>query len=89
MGRLTQRSAAVLGTEQAPQTETFTYTASGQLSEAHNAHTKLQWYYDERGHLTREHHHHLATKQTAIWHHTYDELGQRCSTTRPDGHTVQ
>jgi RHS repeat-associated protein len=91
MGRLTRRTATAPG--QAEQVESFGYTARGLLAEARNAHSRLQWFHDAAGNLTREHHGYqgaLGTDpRTAVWQHRYDELNQRCATTRPDGHTLQ
>jgi RHS repeat-associated protein len=87
MGRLTERRALVPG--QTEQAERFAYNANGQLIQADNAHSKLQWFFDAAGNLVREHHHDLSQKQTAIWRHRYDELNQRVGTTRPDGHTLE
>jgi RHS repeat-associated protein len=86
MGRLTQRRGQVWG--QAAQVERFAYGANGQLVQADNRAAKLQWFRDAAGNVVREHHHYLGLKQTAVWHHGYDELNQRVSTLRPDGHRV-
>jgi YD repeat-containing protein len=90
MGRLMQRRAAAPG--QPEKSETFAYSANGQLAEAKNEHARLQWFYDAAGNLVREHQHyhgpfHLE-KRTAVWHHRYDELNGRIGTTRPDGHRI-
>ncbi|MBC3494352.1 RHS repeat protein, partial [Pseudomonas taiwanensis] len=72
------------------QTETFAYDGNGKLIQAINAVSKLQWFHDEAGNLTREHQHYLMTgaPMVAVWQHTYDALNQRISTLRPDGHKV-
>ncbi len=91
MGRLVQRRAAVLG--QPEQIETFAYNANGQLAEAKNEHSRLQWFYDAAGNLVREHQHYQGPfqleKRTAVWYHHHDELNQRIGTVRPDGHRIE
>ncbi len=91
MGRLVQRRASAPG--QPEQTETFMYNANGQLAEAKNEHARLQWFYDDAGNLIREHQHYQGPfhpdRRTAVWHHHYDELNQRISTIRPDGHRIE
>ena len=91
MARLVQRRAAAPG--QPEQTETFAYNANGHLAEAQNEHARLQWVYDAAGNLVREHQHYQGPfhpdKRTAVWHHRHDELNQRTSTTRPDGHRIE
>jgi len=82
MGRLVQRQAQ-------GQVERFAWDGNGRLSEASNAEARLQWYYDAAGNLTREHHHDLPLKRTAVWQHRYGELHQRIATVRPDGHVTQ
>ncbi|SEK14598.1 MULTISPECIES: RHS repeat-associated core domain-containing protein, partial [unclassified Variovorax] len=82
MGRLTERRAG-------GQSERFAYDRDGRLTEAANADARLQWFHDAAGNLTREHHHYLARKRTAVWQHRYDELNQRVATVRPDGHVTQ
>ena len=89
MGRLVQRTAGEAGEEGNAQTERFVFDRNGRLTEAANGDAKLQWFYDAAGNLTREHHHHLARSQTAVWQHRYDELHQRIATIRPDGHVTQ
>jgi RHS repeat-associated protein len=90
MGRLLQRRAAAPG--QPEQSESFAYSADGQLAEAQNEHARLQWFYDAAGNLVREHQHYQGPfhpeKRTAVWHHRYDELNGRTGTTRPDGHRI-
>ncbi|CAK15841.1 RHS repeat-associated core domain-containing protein [Pseudomonas entomophila] len=87
MGRLAERTAR-LGNQS--QSESFAYDGNGQLIQAVNAASKLQWFHDEAGNLTREHQHYLATgtPMVAVWQHEYDALNQRVSTIRPDGHKV-
>ena len=91
MGRLVQRRATAPG--QPEQSETFAYTANGQLAEAQNEHARLQWFYDPAGNLVREHQHYQGPfhpdKRTAVWHHHHDELNQRIATIRPDGHRIE
>ncbi|WP_426389182.1 RHS repeat-associated core domain-containing protein [Variovorax sp. R-27] len=83
MGRLVERNAGE------GQVETFAFDLNGMLIEAANPDARLQWFYDPAGNLTREHQHHLASAQTAVWQHRYDELNQRIATIRPDGHVTQ
>ncbi|WP_367237058.1 RHS repeat-associated core domain-containing protein [Pseudomonas sp. Rh2] len=87
MNRLVERTAR-LGDQS--QTETFAYDGNGKLIQAINAVSKLQWFHDAAGNLTREHQHYLATgtPMVAVWQHEYDALNQRTSTLRPDGHKV-
>ncbi len=83
MGRLVERNAGE------GRVETFAFDLNGMLIEAVNSDARLQWFYDPAGNLTREHQHHLASAQTAVWQHRYDELNQRIATIRPDGHVTQ
>ncbi|MEN8643072.1 RHS repeat protein, partial [Pseudomonas sichuanensis] len=87
MGRLSERTAR-LGNQS--QNETFAYDGNGQLIQAVSAASKLQWFFDEAGNLTREHQYYLATgtPMVAVWQHQYDALNQRTATIRPDGHKV-
>jgi RHS repeat-associated protein len=85
MGRLSERRAG----GPSGQVEGFAYDRNGRLVEAVNADARLQSFYDPAGNLTREHHHYLARKRTAVWQHRYDELNQRIATVRPDGHVTQ
>ncbi|MFF7108620.1 RHS repeat-associated core domain-containing protein [Pseudomonas sichuanensis] len=87
MGRLAERTAR-LGDQS--QTETFAYDGNGQLIQATNDASKLQWFRDEAGNMTREHQYYLATgtPMVAVWQHEYDALNQRIATIRPDGHKV-
>ncbi|MFS2164213.1 RHS repeat-associated core domain-containing protein [Variovorax sp. Varisp62] len=82
LGRLSERRAG-------GQSERFAYDRNGRLFEATNSDARLQWFYDPAGNLTREHHHYLERKRTAVWQHRYDELNQRIATVRPDGHVTQ
>jgi len=82
LGRLSERRAG-------GQSERFAYDRNGRLLEATNGDARLQWYYDPAGNLTREHHHDLKRKRTAVWQHHYDELNHRIATVRPDGHVTQ
>ncbi|MET3382215.1 MULTISPECIES: RHS repeat-associated core domain-containing protein [Variovorax] len=82
LGRLSERRAG-------DRSERFAYDRNGRLLEAANSDARLQWFYDPAGNLTREHHHYLERKRTAVWQHRYDELNQRIATVRPDGHVTQ
>ncbi|SEL46706.1 RHS repeat-associated core domain-containing protein, partial [Variovorax sp. YR750] len=82
LGRLSERRAG-------EQSERFAYDRNGRLLEATNSDARLQWFYDPAGNLTREHHHYVERKRTAVWQHRYDELNQRIATVRPDGHVTQ
>ena len=89
LGRLSQRHAGHRH-GQHWQSEAFHYDGNGQLLMAENSQSKLQWFYDRAGNLSREHQYYrfLDTPSVAIWQHEYDALNQRCATTRPDGHRV-
>ncbi|WP_241026402.1 RHS repeat-associated core domain-containing protein [Burkholderia sp. Se-20378] len=82
-GRLTRRAAGV-------SEERFAYDASGQLVEAANRHSRVQFFFDPVGNLVREHHGYsvFEEERSHIWHHEYDELGNRRRTVRPDGHVI-
>ncbi|WP_082572257.1 RHS repeat-associated core domain-containing protein [Variovorax sp. Root434] len=82
LGRLSERKAG-------EQSERFAYDGNGRLIEATNSDARLQWFYDRVGNLVREHQHYLDEKHTAVWQHGYDELNQRVTTIRPDGHITQ
>ena len=69
-------------------TEEFAYDGNGQLIQAKNSHSRIQFFYNEVGNLSHEHHHDLKTQQTAVWKHLYDELNNRITTHRPDGQKV-
>ena len=87
MNRLTERRAT-LG--ERTQTETFAYDGNGNLLQASNLHSRLQWFHDAAGNLLREHQHYLhqSIPTVCVWQHEYDPLNQRIATTRPDGHRV-
>ena len=87
MNRLIER-CAILG--ERTQTETFAYDGNGNLLQASNLHSRLQWFHDPAGNLLREHQHYLhqQTPIVCVWQHEYDPLNQRIATTRPDGHRV-
>jgi RHS repeat-associated protein len=70
------------------QQERFAYNGNGQLILAENEASRLQWFHDAAGNLTREHHHYpfLKEQRVAVWRHEYDVLNQRVTTIRPDGH---
>ncbi|WP_235515199.1 hypothetical protein [Achromobacter sp. Root83] len=72
------------------QTERYAYDGNGRLILAGNPASRLQWFYDAAGNLTREHQHYssLPSPVTAVWKHEYNELNQRIATLRPDGHRV-
>ena len=91
MGRLEQRQAGYGYTEQEleqKQVEEFAYNNNGQLIQAKNNESNLQWYYDVVGNLVREHHQDHQTHKTAVWKHSYDEINDRIKTMRPDGQQV-
>ncbi|RQU98022.1 type IV secretion protein Rhs, partial [Burkholderia cenocepacia] len=54
------------------------------------AHRQERFAYDPVGNLVREHHTYdlFGDWRSYVWHHEYDELGNRRRTVRPDGHTV-
>ncbi|CAB3762419.1 MULTISPECIES: RHS repeat-associated core domain-containing protein [Burkholderia] len=70
--------------------ERFAYNGNGQMILAENPTSRLQWFYDDAGNVTREHQHFsfLKNKRVAVWRHEYDVLNQRVVTIRPDGHRV-
>ncbi|WP_425322026.1 RHS repeat-associated core domain-containing protein, partial [Burkholderia paludis] len=70
--------------------ERFAYNGNGQMILAENATSRLQWFHDDAGNVTREHQHFsfLKNKRVAVWRHEYDVLNQRVATIRPDGHRV-
>ncbi|KVU91767.1 sugar-binding protein [Burkholderia ubonensis] len=82
-GRLTRRACD--GNE-----ERFAYDALGRLVDAQNACSRVQHFFDPAGNLVREHHAHdlFGEQRSYVWHHTYDELGTRIGTVRPDGHKI-
>ncbi|WP_335953231.1 RHS repeat-associated core domain-containing protein [Acinetobacter higginsii] len=91
MGRLEQRQAGYGYTEQEleqKQVEEFAYNNNGQLIQAKNNESNLQWYYDVVGNLVREHHQDHQTHKTAVWKHSYDEINDRIKTIRPDGQNI-
>ncbi|MDP9930421.1 RHS repeat-associated core domain-containing protein [Variovorax paradoxus] len=83
LGRLVERDAGE------GQVERFAYDRNGRMTAALNRDARLEWFYDGAGNLTREHHHYLERKRTAVWQHRYDELNERVATIRPDGHVTQ
>lgn len=91
-GRMTQRSASEIGDKDLPTlssslSEHFQYDALGQMTWAKNADSRVQFLYDEVGNLVQEvcHYDFLSNGLSMVWRHEYDELGNRISTTRPDG----
>ncbi|WP_281167662.1 RHS repeat-associated core domain-containing protein, partial [Uliginosibacterium gangwonense] len=68
--------------------EEFAYDGNGRLLLAANAHSHLQWFYDEAGRMVREHHAYTEQDRLAVWRHEYDPLGNRTRTHRPDGHSI-
>ncbi|MBV6290358.1 DUF6531 domain-containing protein, partial [Pseudomonas aegrilactucae] len=87
MGRISERTASLKGLSQR---ETFAYDGNGKLVMACNDQSRVQWFHDAAGNLTREHQHYLGlqTPVVAVWKHEYDVLNQRVATVRPDGHRV-
>ena len=87
VGRLLSRSAH-LGEQH--QEESFSYDGNGSLIQAINGASKLQWFHDAAGNVTREHQFYLAsgTPMVAVWQHEYDVLNERVATIRPDGHKL-
>ncbi|QOW46996.1 RHS repeat protein [Acinetobacter piscicola] len=68
--------------------EEFAYDGNGQLIQAKNESSRVQFFYNEVGNLSHEHHHDSKTQRTAVWQHLYDELNNRTTTHRPDGQKV-
>ncbi len=68
--------------------EEFAYDGNGQLIQAKNHNSRVQFFYNEVGNLSHEHHHDLKNQRTAVWQHLYDELNNRTTTHRPDGQKV-
>ncbi|PNG32119.1 type IV secretion protein Rhs [Pseudomonas protegens] len=95
MGRLTERRASLsidgaVSSKAKEQLERYAYDGNGNLLLASNNDSKLQFFHDAAGNLTREHQHYSCLKQpqVAVWQHQYDALNQRIATVRPDGHKV-
>lgn len=82
-GRLMKRAAG-------ESEERFAYDPSGRLIEAVNPYSRVQFFFDPVGNLVREHHAYsvFGEHRSYVWHHSYDELGNRRRTVRPDGHTI-
>lgn len=82
-GRITRRTSGEVG-------EQFAYDAIGRLVDAQNAHSRVQHFFDPAGNLVREHHAYnlFGVQRSYVWHHSYDELGVRVRTVRPDGHAI-
>ncbi len=64
----------------------FIYNADGSLIDAKDETSHLQWYYNEVGDLITERQRYV--NQDHIWQHSYDTLGNRIQTTRPDGSVI-
>jgi RHS repeat-associated protein len=82
-GRLKKRSS---GADE----ERFAYDPAGRLIDARNGHSHVQRFFDPAGRLVREHHAYrvFGEPRSYVWHHAYDEIGNRVKTVRPDGHTI-
>ena len=82
-GRLAKRTSGL-------SEERFAYDQSGRLIDAQNRYSQIQRHFDPVGNLVREHHAYKVFEQARsyVWHHQYDELGNRIKTIRPDGHTI-
>ncbi|WP_080419960.1 RHS repeat-associated core domain-containing protein [Burkholderia ubonensis] len=82
-GRLMKRAAG-------DSEERFAYDPSGRLVEAANRYSRVQFFFDPVGNLVREHHAYsvFGESRSYVWHHEYDELGNRRRTVRPDGHAI-
>nr|WP_223964456.1 RHS repeat-associated core domain-containing protein [Burkholderia diffusa] len=70
--------------------ERFTYDPLGRLIEASNRYSRVQRFFDPVGNLVREHHAYdlFGASRSFVWHHQYDEIGNRIKTIRPDGRVV-
>lgn len=91
MGRLEQRTAGYGHVEQDLEQkliEEFAYDNNGNIIQAKNTDSSLQWYYDAVGNVIREHHQDYKTHKTAVWKHSYDEINDRIKTIRPDGQNI-
>lgn len=91
MGRLEKRTAGYGYVEhdlEQQLVEEFAYDSNGNLIQAKNAESNLQWYYDAVGNVIREHHQDYKTKKTGVWKHSYDEINDRIKTVRPDGQKI-
>ncbi|MBZ5795174.1 RHS domain-containing protein [Burkholderia contaminans] len=82
-GRLDGRSVG-------EEAERFSYDPLGRLIEASNRYSRVQRFFDPVGNLVREHHAYdlFGASRSVVWHHQYDEIGNRVRTVRPDGHAV-
>ncbi|WP_186108175.1 RHS repeat-associated core domain-containing protein [Burkholderia gladioli] len=93
-GRLTElehdRAGRIAGRASEGEAERFAYDATGRLVDASNQYSRIQHFFDPVGNLVREHHAYdlFGVKRSYIWHHAYDELGNRVRTIRPDGHVI-
>ncbi|MBY8607591.1 RHS domain-containing protein [Burkholderia arboris] len=94
VGRLTSRQTGQWGADARQwkygEQERFAYNGNGQMVLAENDASRLQWFHDEAGNVTREHQHFqfLKGRRVAVWRHEYDVLNERVATIRPDGHRV-
>ncbi|MGN6668872.1 MAG: DUF6531 domain-containing protein, partial [Trinickia sp.] len=82
-GRLAKRTSGA-------SEERFAYDQSGRLIDAQNRYSRIQRFFDPVGNLVREHHADTLFDQARsyVWHHQYDELGNRIRTVRPDWHAI-
>lgn len=60
------------------------------MIDAVNRYSRVQFFFDPVGNLVREHHAYdlFGEQRSYVWHHDYDELGNRRRSVRPDGHVV-
>ncbi|KAG8150172.1 RHS repeat-associated core domain-containing protein [Burkholderia catarinensis] len=84
------RGGRLQGRSVGDEAERFTYDSLGRLIEASNRHSRVQSFFDPVGNLVREHHAYdlFGTSRSFVWHHQYDEIGNRIKTVRPDGRVV-
>lgn len=84
------RGGRLHGRSVGDESERFTYDPLGRLIEASNRYSRVQRFFDPTGNLVREHHAYdlFGASRSFVWHHQYDEIGNRIRTVRPDGHVV-
>ncbi len=84
------RSGRIVSRASGQAEERFAYDAIGRLIDAQNAYSRVQHFFDPAGNLVREHHAYnlFGVQRSYVWHHSYDELGVRVHTVRPDGHAI-